>query len=430
MRRSSTFIGCLALVFLTVPLQAQEASMIKTLSRAMDPVIITGKESALSGKAIAQYGLAALNNGVLAPIPFQIDEKDGEGKFILTAGKRPKQARGNALFDDTDELVFMAMDTGDRLPEASDMLKNAKTAVEIEVTDPVSTEKGWVYLTLSESDAQRSSLDYVSYDPATPAFKTRNYSGQYNRKFPAGASKYAFEAGLGGRGDDFIDRIKIRVKTKSMGLSINRTEADILVEEEGYIDGPVRVIVYTKNITPLFLGIPASATHQYTYYYDTYADFAFKAGFPIKPGYFRAMVIDDFKNATGWRFYNSNNREGHLIDGKMDDTDRKLDLSPWRWSVLSNGDFSFWSVWIAPPGCPVKASLYFKDDLGAEDPLEENQGEAPGIGFDFNTGWEAVKTSSVEIRLLHFYTKGYQKGMEETILNIHEKPLTTRPIRR
>jgi len=401
-----------------------EEQGIKSLQRRFDPVIVTGQTCSLTGEPILHYGLYALKENRLIPIPFQIDEKDEDGKFILTHGKHITTDNDNNHFDANDELVFMAMDTGEKLPGKALLPQGYKACAEIEVTGPVSQEKAWVYLMAFNTPEYKSSLDYVSYNHKTLSFSTRNYSGHYNKKFPVGASKYAFEEGLGGHGKDFIDRIKARVKIKSMGITLNRSEEDITVEEEGYIDGPVRVVVYSKNATPLFLGIPVSATKQYTYYYDSYADFAFSASFPIKPGYFRATIIDDFKDAKGWTFYNSNNPSGHIIDGKMDDSDKKLDRSPWTWSVLTRDDLSFWSVWIAPPGCPVKASLYFNDDENAKDKMEDDPGELPGIGFDFNIGWDKLKADTVELRLVHFYTKGYQKGMETDIRNIYDAPLS------
>lgn len=395
----------------------------KTLQRTFDPVVVSGSNCGLTGEPIPQYGLYNFKENTISPIPFQIDEKDENGKFILTKGKLKSKDTDNNRFDANDELVFMAMDSGDKLSDKALLPKNYKACSEIEVTDPATQEKAWVYLMSFNSSPENSPVDYVSYDTQSLSFATRNYSGQFNKKFLVGASKYAFEKGLGGTGEDFIDRIKVRVKIKSMGLTINRSEEDIAVEELGYIDGAVRVITYSKNKTPLVLGIPVSATKQYTYYYDTYANFAFTASFPIKPGSFRATVIDDFKDAKGWTFYNSNNPSGHIIDGKMDDSDKKLDLSPWTWSVLSKDNFSFWSVWTAPPGCPVKASQYFNDDEATKDKMEDNKGELPGIGFDFKTGWDELKEDIIELRLIHFYTKGYRKGMETDITNVHSKPL-------
>ena len=409
---------------ISISIQAiADQTQTKSLNRTIDPVVVSGRECGLTGKALANYGLYAFREQKLLPVPFQIDEKNDGGEFILKNGKQLSRDSDNGLFDDNDELVFMAMDTGHKLSDKELLPKSSTACVELEITDPVTKEHAWVYFLTFDTPPEKSPVDYVFYDDRNLTFSTGNYSGQYDKKCLVGASKYAFEKGLGGNGKDFIDRIKVRIKIKSMGLTLKRSEEDITVEEEGYIDGPVRVIVHTKNNTPLVLGIPVSSTRQYIYYYDTYADFAFSASFPLKPSSFQATVVDDFIDAKGWTFYNSNNPFGHIIDGKMDAKDKSLDLSPWTWSVLTKDNLSFWSVWKAPKGCPVKASLYFKDDSDAWDKMENNKGELPGIGFDFNTGWNELQEDSVELRLIHFYTSGYEKGMEKNILNVQDAPL-------
>lgn len=394
----------------------------KTLQRMLDPVVVTGRDTGLTGRPIAGYGLFAVNDGELAPIPFQIDRRDADGNFLLTAGKEAVLAE-NPQLDDNDELVFMAMDTGDQLADEKQLSGKNGDWVELQVTDPVTQEMGWAYLVTGDCPPETSPVDYVSYDADDSAFATRNYSGRYDEDHPVGACRYAFEEGVGGQGEDFIDRIKVRVTMRSMGVTLHRSEEDIKVKELGYIDGPVRVIVYSKNVTPLVLGIPASATRQYTYYYDSFADFAFAASFPLKPGYFRAVIIDDFTDARGWTFYNSNNPGGHVIDGQMDETDRRLDPSPWTWGALTNDEQCFWSVWKAPPGCPVQASLYFNDKEESNDEMEDEEGELPGIGFDFDTGWDQLEEDRVELRLVHFYTRGYRPGMEKVVGNVYGAPL-------
>ena len=55
--------------------------------------------------------------------------------------------------------------------------------------------------------------------------------------------------------------------------------------------------------------------------------------------------------------------------------------------------------------------------------MEDDKGELPGIGFDFKTGWDELKEDNLELRLVHFYTRGYQKGMETNIRNVFDAPL-------
>ena len=146
---------------------------------------------------------------------------------------------------------------------------------------------------ISSSKPQpRSKTDYVNYNAKKLLLTAKNYITEFNKEFPAGACRYAFWKGLGGDGTDLIDRVKVRVVMKMM-FTFNRSEEDVEVKEFGHIDGPVRVVVHTKNTTPLFLGIPASTTYQNTFYYYTHADFPFVVSFPVKPNGFSVKIIDD-----------------------------------------------------------------------------------------------------------------------------------------
>ncbi|MDY6904282.1 MAG: hypothetical protein SWH61_06325 [Thermodesulfobacteriota bacterium] len=396
----------------------------KNLTRIFDPVIVTGDQTDLDGAPIANYNLYAIDENQLKPIPFQIDERDEDGFFVLTAGKEASTDKDNGYFDENDELVFMAKDTGDRLTDHSILPASYRAMAELEIKDPLTRESGWAYLLAFDSPAQdKSTTDYVNYTPQTRMLETTYYMVGFDPAYPATPADYAFKKTLGGTGEDFLDRAKIRVMMGALGCTLHRNENDIKVKALGYIDGPVRVVSYVHTKTPLVLGIPASSTRQYTYYYQSIADFGFAASFPLKPSKFRVTIIDDFKNAIGWTVYNSNNPEGIVIDGKMGPADKNLNLSPWTWGVISNGTNSFWSRWQALDGCPARASLYFNDDMNAEDKYENDPGERPGIGFDFIEGWDELEEDRIELRLIHFFTKGYTSELIPEVIQVHDVPL-------
>jgi len=59
----------------------------KTLDRWLDPVIIRGEQlSELLGTPIDHFFLYRYEHNGLVPIPFQVDERDAQGEFIMTAG--------------------------------------------------------------------------------------------------------------------------------------------------------------------------------------------------------------------------------------------------------------------------------------------------------------------------------------------------------
>lgn len=404
------------------------AGQTKTLDRKIDPLILKGKDCVITGKAPADYGLYAVNKGRLIPVPFQIDEVDNKGVYVLTGGK-DKGRDDDSSFDANDELVFMSLDTGDRIAGDSVIPANAAAGIELEITDPVSFKKGWVYLFAFDSPQPLSQTDYVSYDPGKMLVTARNYLVEFNPGHPVAGSRYAFWTGLGGSGIDILDRVKVRIFMKLGFITLNRSENDIKVTEYGFIDGPVRVITHTRNVTPLILGIPASSTVQDTVYYYTHADFPFAVKFPIKPGEFHVKIIDDMINISVWKFYSDRNPAGHVFDGKMDESDKKLDLSEWKWSVHTNEKFGFWTRWFAPSFSTVKVNLYYNDDINYADPMEDSKvedskGESPATGYDFSSGWTDLKKDLIEFRLVHYFTTGYRPGMEKEVTNVHDRPLT------
>src|SRR5262245_47838969 len=112
-RRSDGFARrALVAALLLVPSAIQAAAVgTKTLARLHDPGIVrTALLAELSARETAGYRLYAVRQGRLEPTPFQFDARDADGELVLS------EAGGETefTFDDDDELVFMAKDTGDR----------------------------------------------------------------------------------------------------------------------------------------------------------------------------------------------------------------------------------------------------------------------------------------------------------------------------
>ncbi|MCX5859729.1 MAG: hypothetical protein NT056_07515, partial [Proteobacteria bacterium] len=98
----------------------------KTLTRTEDFVVAYGKVLRKNlGEDIGQLGLFAFHEGKLVPIPFQIDEINQEGEWVLTQvpptlageGLKPEHDEDDGNLDENDELAFMARDAGDRVAQ-------------------------------------------------------------------------------------------------------------------------------------------------------------------------------------------------------------------------------------------------------------------------------------------------------------------------
>ncbi|MFP4446365.1 MAG: hypothetical protein ACLFPD_08980 [Desulfosudaceae bacterium] len=149
------------------------------MARVLDPVVVAGRDTVLTGRPIAGYGLFTVKDVEVAPIPFQIDRRDTDGNFVLTAGKEAACADDPQL-DDNDELVFMAMDTGDRLADEKQLPGKNVDCFELQVTDPGTQEMNRAYLVAGHCSLEKSAVDHASYDADSSALATRNYSGRYD----------------------------------------------------------------------------------------------------------------------------------------------------------------------------------------------------------------------------------------------------------
>lgn len=240
----------------------------KTLTRVHDPVIVkTALLTGLPTRDTAGYRLYSAQQGILTPIPFQFDERDSTGEIAFD----DTGTNGEFRFDDNDELVFMAKDTGDRIgPELLPATSDA--AVEIEVTDPVTRARGWVYLLhFSGSMPPSSPMTYATFDAKSNRVRALYYTVDYypGRNFFTGLR---ITPAAGGTGENILDRMKLRVHpTFSVLLTTWSplfTEEDFTVRIDGVKNGPVRAIRRVRqslNLGRYFPDMPGGTA--YTYYY-------------------------------------------------------------------------------------------------------------------------------------------------------------------
>jgi hypothetical protein len=123
----------------------------KTLNRWPDPVVIDcGIFASFQEKDTRFVRIYALTDQGFQPIPFQIDEKDPKGNRIYTSGEKANPEDANGRVDKGEELVFMARDSGTRAsPDC--MPPGVEYWEELELEDPLTGGKSWVYLLYAEA---------------------------------------------------------------------------------------------------------------------------------------------------------------------------------------------------------------------------------------------------------------------------------------
>ncbi len=405
----------------------------KTLMRKSDPVVVTGiRIEKLAGSDIEKIRVyAAATNGVLSPIPFQIDERDERGSLVFPFG--PKKSKDSSpSFDANDELIFMAKDTGWRVARAS-WPKTVDKSAEIEVSDPINGTKGWVYAFTFASPPPHSGVDYVSVSSTGFTVTTPYFISKFCRDATISFCGISLTEAGGGDGKNYMDRLKVRAHavTKYVRIPIEKSENDFSSELLAYIDGPVRVIRRTNNKMFLFWKIPTPGSIvDNVYYYNSFifpteVDVPFDLAAMLEEVRFR-VTTDHGSRAKGFRFINSNNPSGATIDGKMDAAEKSLKLDPYAWMLIRGttpGRKGGWfSRLLYDPGVSAKPYLYYTDDEKAADAPESERGQFGNIGYDIRN-MELLKKGVWRLTSYMYNVPDYRTGDEKELMNILDHPL-------
>jgi hypothetical protein len=221
-----------------------------SLNRPYEPIILTGKEFpnfSNNAATLNQLFLYKYSAGAWTQIPFQFDEVEPDS---LDATKTTYFRKGDGKLDDQDELAFMARDAGDKVATnvwINDASSLTAARYEIEVTDPLTNSKGYVYLyrstTLSMNPAVK---DYVTYVAPSEAGKGNDIiKGQsYIEGHLSGnglADSLAVPVSENGSGMDFLDRLKLRFQVNA-GFTLTFTEDNMSLTGLRVVSGPVRII--------------------------------------------------------------------------------------------------------------------------------------------------------------------------------------------
>jgi len=230
MRFLSLLLVIACALFLIQGASARTAT--RTLSRDLDPVVVTGQTFPGFGNVgLTQLFLYAYRAGTWSQIPWQFDEvKLG----VIVASEDNK-------LDGDDQLVFMAADSGDQAPAAdwiSDTSSRQYPRYEIVVTDPMNaSQRGWAYLYRSTTLANGVSQDYVDYEAGQSLVR----ANEYLLRLPRG--KVGLDRlELHGSGVSIMERTKLRALVPAVGM-VTEDSLPISIGTLALLrDGRVRVV--------------------------------------------------------------------------------------------------------------------------------------------------------------------------------------------
>ena len=243
----------------------------KDLTRLHDHVEIrTGTLPGVGDRATASYRLYAARHGGLEPIPYQFDQRDVDGEITLTEDGREAEF----AFDDDDDLVFMAKDTGDRVVEGA-MPPGGDSALEIDVSDPGSNAHGWAYLVhFTGQPPPRSSVRYVTFDPVRQEARALSYQVSYSHDASNALDGVRVPRSAGGTGETVIAGVSMRIRPTFFLFGtwpMTLTERNFSVVQDGLKNGPVRAIRRVRqslDLGSLFPDLPNGKVN--TFYYASF----------------------------------------------------------------------------------------------------------------------------------------------------------------
>jgi len=391
MKARATILACITSTIFS--LVALAPSSFAT-SRIWQPLIIKGSDAPqLCKRSLDQFEVFAMHDGKLVAIPFQIDQINSDGSYVLPEGPAPVVPSHPDVLDANDELVMVIADLGERAKSYAELPSDA---FEIETSDPLGGPPRYAYLA-TDAHPVRSPLRYVEYDGAKNTVETDRYRFGYTRGVP---SDYAPQSHAHENGSNVLDRFKIRVRAtvlKFFYFNVNEDNVDNRLV--AWKAGPVRVVRLLIHSVRVVFGIRSPEVTNYDFFYRDCVENPFKVRFPWVPrvlfGDIDVRMDLDFTGLDSYAISWSHMNSGALRIGDPQLMKIAKPRPPQvEWIALRGSGRTIIQT-IAPTSDLqlLDRRLYYNDDANTPDPPERVRGEHPGIGYSM-TGWENLASGS------------------------------------
>ncbi len=316
----------------------------KTLERFIDYVgIDADRLSALQNAATEKIRVLIFKKGKLHIIPFDILETSAKGRLALPEGPEANPEDADGIFNNTDKIVFMAVDTGHKV--GPDYIKkqfpNAAVISELKISYEDDDEAAWAYLAVFDGTVPpESPLDYSGLNAETTRIYSLFASGVCLPRVERGktiptievTSLFASPAG-GGLPVDIFTPFSFVNNTKFRPLgSKTETIDDMDIRWRAWFDG--KVIVYNRASwtlwTPFGIAAPIVYEDMIVTPVAAMGNVAFYV--PFNPKLVVKHVSLSFGQGItptckefGQGYFITKDREAVKIDGKMSEKEKELE---------------------------------------------------------------------------------------------------------
>jgi len=322
-----------------------------------------------------------------APIPWQLDERDGDGELALPDGPQPNPEVPSGVVDANDEILWMAADAGRRM-RPDEVPHGARCGLAIELCEAAVTR--WVYAFAVPPPAARSPLRYVRYDPTRDTVE----SARVAIGFGAPTPRYlALRDGDGTIGPNLLDRLKVRASARFIGLiPLGRDEDDIQWIFGAWHAGAIRVVRREWQWVRLGWGLRTPIFRTESFVYRDYIELPVRLRLNFPPTYFfRGIEVQaalDFRDLQGWTVQTAQGSAGAVGALSADDVDR-LNQREVDWLALDGPITTLvLRLQLGDSLASLRRQILYREDDAGGAP-ETVPGEHPAIGFRL-TDWSAV----------------------------------------
>jgi hypothetical protein len=443
----------LCLIIISQTALARPAVGEKTLQRSADPVIITGDAlPQLIGKHIDNIRVFSFRDGVMVPIPFQIDQRDSTGCWVWDVIYRQpfqfdtedpsaitlrkpfshgpgtvddEDPAGKSLLDANDELVLMASDLGDFNPSPYSDSK-AAMMLQVEISDTANGTHGWATIAgYQDSPPPRSGTRYMEYDTDDRTVRSPIYHFHYSDKHAA------LIQDLEVYDTPIIDRIRIKGEiTLDLPFTdgtIGFDEETILGYTEGYIAGPVRII--KRNIAHLSILGGLLNTPEVTcdlFYYAQHAEIpvCLSIRFPVKQ--VSMALTADYQGSPFNNLYMGAANESSQTHGHSSSLLSHLHQLGTEWIAFDNNTASIISILVVPDTLEGQANVQpcLCGTQQGTAPATKSPGTRTEAGFLITSTPESPKGDHIIYGTYLISARPYEPGDEESALEMQYKKLT------
>lgn len=370
--------GCLALGLMESATAANPYQFLQEYQA----VSVEAEEISVAAKQpIESLSLAAVVEGALEPVPFQIDEYNTGGAVYFEKWDVPIDGVRD-VFDAHDKLLFLARDAGPR--RAPEMVYDGKLLAEIKLTT-MGTEDRYVYVV--KDSRLRSDTQYVRYSSKEAFLETDFFSMRFDPTNLINWKQFEFNDF---EGKSPLDSLKIRLKTGVVTsvTSLEMENNNFVALPVGDRVGPIRT-VSQWNVTFTMMNVPLmQASIQLHVYpksmvYDARIVIpAVRRSFLVNPQL--SMVVDG-NNLQGAKVRTSATAQVASVDGRLSAEEVRMGqtlVDPERnWIWLTSGK-QFDVIWyyddLGGPKEPVRFT--FEDNASAVELPERFTGQVPGVG--------------------------------------------------